>query len=390
MNNGAIQNRDRPRPSFEAVSDSRNRKIRGLWKRGDRYYVQLRIDLGNGKTAPRRIALNATDLTTARGELERKRTERRDNRLQLPGRRPSFETFAAEYFTSPAFTQKKVRTQQSQRQAIERWTKHLGGVRLDKISLGVVDSYRRARLAGGVSARTVNLDVIALRQVLGQAKMCGYIDNIMQFFSPRHGGGLKALRNAPAPRRTLMTHQQFEALIESATDNVTKNAAELRFYLRFLMLTGAREQEALCTGRSDVDLVNKLVTIGAAGETKNSRSRTINFSPELDVLLQELNAWLPPDTSWLFPSPQRGSKDIHAQSLRESFKLVREKAGLQWIGFHDLRHFFASQCVMAGIDFMTIADWLGHRDRGILVGKVYGHLTDAHKQEAARKLRFFQ
>jgi integrase len=100
-------------------------------------------------------------------------------------------------------------------------------------------------------------------------------------------------------------------------------------------------------------------------------------------------AALPPDTSWLFPSPQRGTKDIHAQTLRESLNAVRKKAGLEWIAFHDLRHFFASQCVMAGIDFMTIADWLGHSDGGILVGKVYGHLADTHKQAAARKLRFF-
>jgi integrase len=68
---------------------------------------------------------------------------------------------------------------------------------------------------------------------------------------------------------------------------------------------------------------------------------------------------------------------------------VRKKAGLPWIGFHDLRHFFASHCVMAGIDFMTISHWLGHSDGGILVGKVYGHLADTHKKAAAQKLTFF-
>ncbi len=41
---------------------------------------------------------------------------------------------------------------------------------------------------------------------------------------------------------------------------------------------------------------------------------------------------------------------------------------------------------MAGIDFMTIASWLGHSDGGILVGKVYGHLADSHKKAAAKKL----
>ncbi len=49
----------------------------------------------------------------------------------------------------------------------------------------------------------------------------------------------------------------------------------------------------------------------------------------------------------------------------------------------------ASQCVMTGLDFMTIAAWLGHSDGGILVGKVYGHLVDTHKKAVARKLVFF-
>ena len=37
---------------------------------------------------------------------------------------------------------------------------------------------------------------------------------------------------------------------------------------------------------------------------------------------------------------------------------------------------------------MTIAQWAGHRDGGILIGKVYGHLADAHTRQMAQKLRF--
>ncbi len=44
---------------------------------------------------------------------------------------------------------------------------------------------------------------------------------------------------------------------------------------------------------------------------------------------------------------------------------------------------------MAGIDFMTISQRLGHSDGGILVGKVYGHSADTHKKAAAQKLTFF-
>jgi integrase len=132
------------------------------------------------------------------------------------------------------------------------------------------------------------------------------------------------------------------------------------------------------------------VTIGADADTKNARARSANFSGELEALLHEMNGGRPPDSSFLFPSPQRGERDIHAKSLRESFKLVRSKAGLPWVGFHDLRHFFASQCVMGGLDFMTIASWLGHSDGGVLVGKVYGHLADAHKARMADGLRILK
>jgi hypothetical protein len=47
-------------------------------------------------------------------------------------------------------------------------------------------------------------------------------------------------------------------------------------------------------------------------------------------------------------------------------------------------------CVMAGIDYMTIAAWLGHKDGGILIGKVYGHLNNEHRLNMAAKLGRFQ
>ena len=43
---------------------------------------------------------------------------------------------------------------------------------------------------------------------------------------------------------------------------------------------------------------------------------------------------------------------------------------------------------MAGLDFMTIAAWIGHKDGGILVGKIYGHLLDDHRKKAARNVNF--
>ncbi|MCE9610352.1 MAG: site-specific integrase [Chthoniobacter sp.] len=367
-------------PSFQAVFDSRKRKVPGLWLRGSRYYAQLRVDLGNGRTAPRRIALTAENLDQAKAELERTRTERRAGTLPTTGHRPKFDDFAREYFASAAFAQKKTSTQGIERQALNRWIAHLGGIRLDKITAPMIHAYREQRLALGRMARTVNLDTVAVRNVLKLARDRGHIERLPE---------TRQLKQKPAPRRPLVTGEQFAVLLRACRRGVTKNAALFRLYLRFLALTGSREKEALAVRWGDVDFTRETVTIGSGGTAKNHKSRDVDFSPELKLLLSEMNAGRPPDSTWLFPSPQRGERDTPAKGLRESLNLVRKKAGMPGFGFHDLRHFFASQCVMAGIDFMTIAHWLGHSDGGILVGKVYGHLADTHKKAAAQKLTFF-
>jgi integrase len=136
----------------------------------------------------------------------------------------------------------------------------------------------------------------------------------------------------------------------------------LRFYLRFLALTGAREKEALRIPWADVDFEKRFVTIGADADTKNAKHRSVNFTRALQSRLRDMSVARPPNSLFLFPSPQRGPNDIPARKLRESFKLVRSKAGMPRVGFHDFRHFFASQWDMAGVDFMTIANRLGHSD----------------------------
>jgi site-specific recombinase XerD len=53
-----------------------------------------------------------------------------------------------------------------------------------------------------------------------------------------------------------------------------------------------------------------------------------------------------------------------------------------------MRHFFCSNCIEEGIDFKTIAEWLGHKDGGVLVAKTYGHLRSEHSNAMAKKITF--
>jgi integrase len=372
----ATQSNENHSARFIPVRDSRKQKIRGLWKRGTRYYAQLRVD---GK--PKRIPLIADNLDDARAELEKTRTKNREGKLPTPGYRPQFAVFASEYLASPIYAQKKQSTRDSERVILEYWKQHLGGIRLDKITDVIVKSYREKRLAQDVTARTVNKEAVAFYQVLKLASDRGLISSL-----PR----VRQLKQKPPPKRPLLTPEDVQRLLRHCEPERTKNADLLKFYLRFLALTGSREKEALRIRWVDVDFDKRFVTIAADADTKNAQHRSVNFTPELHALLRDMSVARPPDSSFLFPSPQRGHKDIPAQSLRESFKLAREKAKMPRVGFHDLRHFFASQCVMAGVDFMTIASWLGHNDGGVLVGKVYGHLADEHKRRMADNLSILE
>ncbi len=271
--------------SFLPVLDSRKRKIAGLWQRGERYYAQLRVNLGNGTTAPRRFALEATNLDEAKAALERTRTERQDGELRQTGYRPKFADFAQEYVTGPILAQKKAGTQKLERWAIARWSAHLGGIRLDKITPPLIHSYREKRLAGGTSARTVNLDTIALRNVLKLAREHGLIERLPE---------TRQLKQKPSPKRALLTKEEFAALLTAARDDTTKNSALLRFYLRFLALTGSREKETLAIRWTDVDFERATVTIGRGGAAKNHRERAVDFSGELEALLQEMKECRPP------------------------------------------------------------------------------------------------
>jgi integrase len=193
--------------------------------------------------------------------------------------------------------------------------------------------------------------------------------------------------------RSLVTSAELdrlcaEALRKTELRPVYLNGEEFAAYIRVMAYAGSRMSETLTLRWDDVDWQARQLTIGASGRTKNNQVRRVDFNANLEAHLRAMSAQKAPDSEWLFPSPRRGETDRPAKTFRETLLLVRAKAGLPKFGFHDCRHHFISMCVMAGIDYMTIARWAGHQDGGILIGKVYGHLSNEHAQMQAGRLTF--
>jgi integrase len=385
---------------FAKVLNGRKQPIRGLWVRNGRYYARLAIEDGNtGERMVRRVPLLDKDgkpvetVPQAVEAMNRLKVKRSDNDLPVLKRTPRFGEYVEMYlgFIRSGQGTKKPRTIAKEESHLKGWKAHMGGVHLDKIRKVHVNAYIAKRLNAGVSPRTVNLDVTILRNVLNRA-----IDD--DFIKRLPTENLRPLK-VKVTKRPLFTAQHLEALCTAAMDEnkdgtpVTKNWLQFCDYLRLLAYCGAREQEALALKWNDVSFDRKQLTIGATGDTKNKTGRVVDFNSDLKSHLEAMYKRRAPDSEWLFPSPQRGDNDIHAQTFRESLKLVRAHAAkkdatLANRAFHDLRHFFISYCVMSGLDYMTIASWCGHRDGGILIGKTYGHLADAYKREQAQRVTF--
>jgi integrase len=385
---------------FTKVLDGRKQPIRGLWKRNDRFYAQLTVfDALTGKSRVQRIPLMdkqgepAATIAQAVAVMEALRTKRRDTGLDAQMRRaPKFGVYADQYLDaiSAGSGAKKHRVVIGEKAMLKQWRKHLGDIRLDQIRKALVNDFITKRLKAGRSPRTCNLNVIVLRNVIKRAIEDGHL--------PANPiAGLKPLK-VTTKKRSLCSAAEIDKIAEAASETrtnekgetvpVTQNAEQFADYIRFLQFTGAREKEALNVKWADVDSDGGRVTIGADGDTKNHKGRTVDFNPKLSALLAGMRRRRAPDSDWLFPSPQRGDKDIPARSFRESLNLTRTAAKMPKFGFHDCRHHFISMAVMSGVDFMTIASWVGHQDGGVLIGKVYGHLANEHKKAMAEKLNF--
>lgn len=145
--------------------------------------------------------------------------------------------------------------------------------------------------------------------------------------------------------------------------------------IRFLLLTGWREQEALTLRWSDVDLARGRSTLA---DTKSGRShRAIGAPlPALLASLRQLHG-----SSHVFPGAKPG---MPLREIRRVWTAVRHEASLDDVRLHDLRHTVASFAVGSGHSLYLTGKLLGHA-RAETTAK-YAHLADDARKATADRV----
>lgn len=145
-----------------------------------------------------------------------------------------------------------------------------------------------------------------------------------------------------------------------------------RHLVTFALNTGCRLGEILGLTWDRVDLKHGFILLD---ETKSGKRREIPINANVRSVLKGLVRRI--DTPYVFVNPETGTR---YKDIKGAFGTACRRAGLKDFHFHDLRHTFASQLVMNGVDITTVSRLLGHATLTMTLR--YAHLAPNHLQNA--------
>ena len=134
--------------------------------------------------------------------------------------------------------------------------------------------------------------------------------------------------------------------------------------IRLLVLTGCRRNEVLGLRWEDLYFEAGVMRLADS----KTGARVVPLPPAAARVLAGLSRV--PGNPWVFPGREKG--DRH-HNINDSWDRVRERARLDGVRLHDLRHSFASRALALGESLSMIGELLGHRK--VQTTARYAHLA---------------
>ena len=247
------------------------------------------------------------------------------------------------------------------KQALVSINRILGNIKLKDFQWHHADEFVSQR-SEEVAPATINRGLAVLKNMLNFAVKRGYLET-----NPLVGFG--SLPEEQIPLRILTLEQERRLVMRVADCNPVIGA-----YLAIVGETGLRKSEGLRMKWADVDSEKKMLTVPTS---KTGEPRYIPLSDYAIGWLSSLHYYS--ESSWVFTL----SNGKPLKDPRDAFAKGKKLAGLDWVrGFHDLRHFRATQWLTHGVDIYTVKDYLGHKR--IETTQRYLHFVKTHAEHVVR------
>lgn len=287
----------------------------------------------------------------------------RCDRVPMPEKR--FGEFADEWFRLYVMPNNKY-SEQKTKQTILRC--HLvpafGKLPLNDISAERVERYKSRKVADGLSPKTVNNQMMVLARCLRSAVEWGLIDKMPRF---------QWLKTS-SHRLDFLSYEEARLLLSYDREPMWRDMILLA------LRTGLRRGELMALHWDDIDLERRLLTVrrslvlGRFGTPKSNRERYVPLSAEVCAMLAARSS----APSLVFHKP--GGRHLSREMMDNALPRACRRVGIRPVGWHLLRHTFASHLATEGVSLRVIQELLGHAS--ITTTMRYAHLAPSALREA--------
>ena len=255
-------------------------------------------------------------------------------------------------------------------QLFARIEKAFGHLRLDMITKKMVMVWHASLLDEGLAAATADHHPKLMRRLFSIA--CEY--DLLE----KNPLSKFALFNHDNKIEHYLSPEQLVQLMEVLKTDDNRTVCNIAI---LLLGTGCRLNEILTAKKSDIDVENRVLKI-AAINAKGKRVRSVPLNDaSLDIIqkqFEDTKGYDKQGEDYLFINHKTGKPYT---TIMKVWSRLRNKAGLNSLRIHDLRHSFASFLVNSGRTLFEVQQILGHSNPTISVR--YSHLSSKTLQAAA-------
>ncbi|UCD27702.1 MAG: tyrosine-type recombinase/integrase [Planctomycetota bacterium] len=225
----------------------------------------------------------------------------------------------------------------------------------------------------GARAKTINFEIDTLRTIFNIAIKWDYLKDNPTLKVDR-------LKTTDSKLPRFLTVEECETLLKYMPDVLYP------IFFTFLN-TGMRKAELEHLEWNDVDFDRRRIKIHRKTDwNPKTKDREIPINQKLYDLFLDLREKNDRglQSNYVFP---HSDGSMLKTKLRRKLIQIAQKAGIKDLTtLHALRHTFASQLIMRGVDLPTVQKLMGHSD--IQTTMIYAHLAPDHLEAAVDKLNY--